>query len=132
MNIYKQLQEDKLVPGADRGLLSLIMSRICVDGKPMNDEDTIKALIILKKNTEKTIDLLKERDAGPLIDEETEFLMMVLNYLPQGATQEDVEMALASLNLPRTMKSMGPVMKALKSCFQVVDGNLVKSILLGE
>lgn len=130
--IYETIQKDKLQPNANRALLSLIMAEICIDGKPMNDEDAIKKLVQMKKNCVKTIELIKANSQeGDItaIDEEETFQFLIEQYLPKGASREDIEKTLIEFNLPKNMKSMGPLMANLKREFAVVDGNLVKSIL---
>lgn len=133
--IYERIQNDKLErlkQGGDRALLSLIMGEICVDGKPMDDEAAVKRLTQMVKTCDKNIELYKKAGKNEKSLEEATFRGIIMSYLPEPASQEDIEMCLAALNLPRTMKSMGEVMKNLKSVFQVVDGNLVKEVLMGK
>lgn len=92
--IYEQIRKDKL-KGKQRPLLSLLMSEICVDGKPMNDKDAVKTLVILQKNAQRTIEYLKEKGAIPgahgvgysdktraLMEDEAFFIAMIDGYLP--------------------------------------------------
>lgn len=133
--IYERIQNDKLErlkQGGDRALLSLIMGEICVDGKPMDDDKAVKRLTQMVKTCDKNIELYKKAGKNEKSLEEATFRGIIMSYLPEPASQEDIEMCLASLDLPRTMKSMGEVMKNLKSVFQVVDGNLVKEVLMGK
>jgi uncharacterized protein YqeY len=143
--IYEQLQKDKLKEGANRALLSLIMSEICTDGKPMDDKEAMKTLVILRKNSQKTIQLIvrkgshgahgvgftEEKDRRAYV-EEIAFYNLLEQYIPRGPNENDIENALAIINMGRTMKSMGALMAYLKAQYEVVDGNLVKSILTGE
>jgi hypothetical protein len=130
--IYKKIQKDKLQVNANRALLSLIMSEICKDGKPMENEDAIKKLVVMKKNATKTIELLLKNisSTDKKINEETIYLALIENYLPDACQCKDVEEALLFLNLPKDIKSMGIIMKHLKTKFDVIDGNIVKSVLL--
>jgi len=135
MTIYKRIVKDRMtrrLTTDQRGLYALIQSEICVDGKPMDDDKAVIRLTQMAKTCIKNITLYKSVENVEKVVEEQIFCGMIDEYLPQGATQEDIETVLSILNLPRTMKSMGPLMKKLKSSFQVVDGNLVKSILKGE
>ncbi len=135
MSIYKRIVKDKFdrdLSTDTRGLYALIQSEICIDGKPMEDDEAIKVLNSMVKTCNKNIDLYKHAGKVGMSLEEAVFRGMIQSYLPAGCVQEDVEMGLAILDLPRTMKSMGPLMKHLKEHFQVVDGNLVKSILMGK
>lgn len=135
MTIHDKIAKHRMGKGVstdDRGLLALIQSEICIDGKPMEDDMAVIRLTQMVKTCDKNIVLYKETENFDKAVEEAVFRGMLMTYLPTPANQEDIEMALAILDLPRTMKSMGPVMKHLKEIFQVVDGNLVKSILMGE
>lgn len=133
MDIYTKVQKDKLTDIENRPLLSLIMSEICIDGKPMTDTEAIKILVQLRKNSLRTIEEIEKRSPfeGDVVafDMEEGFISLLNRYLPKGATAEDVEVMLAELNLPRTMKSMGKLMGALKKKFEVVDGNMVRGLL---
>jgi len=131
MSIYQKIQKDKLQPGADRPLLSLIMGEICIDGKPMDDCKAITRLSQMVKVCEKNIDLYKKADKFGKALEEASFQNLIKSYLPQGADEQDIESAIIELGIERNMKSMGILMANLKSKFAVVDGNLVKSALMG-
>ena len=131
MTIYQTIQKDKLKPGANRAELSLIMGEICIDGKPMDDAAAIVRLTQMKKTCEKNLKIYQDAGAAERWNEEEIFMNTICGYLPKGAEKEDVERVLSELNLPKEMKSMGPLMATLKREFAVVDGNLVKSILIG-
>lgn len=140
MSIYTQIQRDKSTKIDDRALLSLIMSEICVDGKPMSDDRAILKLIQLKKNAQKNIELYNDRldvmegESNPsllkAIESESAFIALIDWYLPDAASLDDILGAISELGLERTIKSMGPIMAHLKRSFAVVDGNLVRSALL--
>lgn len=130
MSIYETIQRDKLVPGANRATLSLIMSEITVDGKPMSDSDAITRLSQMKKTCEKNIVIYQTNRNESMEFEEIDFIEAIIAYLPAGATEKDIEMAIIAVGAEKSMKSMGKVMGYLKKSFAVVDGNLVKNILL--
>lgn len=131
MTIYQTIQKDKLKPGANRAELSLIMGEICIDGKPMDDEAAIVRLTQMKKTCEKNLKIYQDAGAADRWNDEECFMNVICGYLPKGAEREDIERVLADLGLSREMKSMGPLMASLKREFAVVDGNLVKSVLIG-
>lgn len=143
MTIYETVMLNRRVKGADRPLLSLIAAEICIDGKPICDVDAIKKLTQMKKNCQKTIDLMNDRvETGVMelspdladiqkLEDEKYYLQLIENYLPKGAEVSDIEAAIIATGVERNMKSMGRVMGYLKSNFAVVDGNLVKSALMG-
>ncbi len=142
MTIYERMTKEKLQrlkQGTDRGLISLLMSEICKDGRPMEDKDAVVRLTQIKKTCARNIEIFKDTVLlegadedlfASKIDEENDFREMINEYLPQGAEPEDVEQALAVLNLPRTIRSIGEVMKHLKKSFEVVDGTMVRNLLL--
>jgi len=133
MTIYEELQRDKEAKRLKKenlSTLSLLMSEICKDGKPLPDEEAIKRLSQMKKVCDKNISLY--RDAGKYNSALSEIVYQstIDKYLPKGATELDIENVIEYIGLERSMKRMGQLMKELKKFFQVVDGNLVKSILL--
>lgn len=132
MSIYKKVMGDRNIKGADRALLSLIAGEICIDGKPMDDDTAIKRLSQMVKVCCKNVDLYTDAGNTTMALAETVFRDMIEVYLPKGASEEDIKIALLEIDLPKTMKSMGRLMGHLKQKFAVVDGNLVKSILMGE
>lgn len=132
MTIYERIVHDKNQPDADRAMLSLIQGEICVDGKPMSDKDAIVRLGQMVKTCDKNVEIYSKARKTLRAQDEYHFRQLIRIYMPTPASEEDVEMTLAELNLPRTMKSMGPLMKELKSKFEVVDGNMVKALLMGE
>jgi len=134
MSIYEEIQKQKLIMREDRAELSLIQSEICKDGKPMSDSDAIKVLTSMSKVCAKNIEEYSSRNLNEKVIEEGRFLGLIGLFLPAPATAEDVKCAIAELfgaDHTPTMKDMGKVMGKLKQSFEVVDGNLVKSILLG-
>ncbi len=144
MSIYEKMQEEKiqrLKQGLGRGLISLLMGEICIDGKPMDDKGAVIRLAQMKKTCVRNIEIYKstmlldsadEELFTDKIIEEVVFMELIEDYLPQGAEPNDVLGALAVLCLPRTIKSIGKVMKYLKDEFDVVDGLMVKNILLSD
>ena len=131
MSIYQAIQKDKLKVGANRPLLSLIMSEICVDGKPMNDNDAIKRLSQMVKVCGKNIDIYTKAENTTMALSESVFRDMIETYLPKGADEQDIESAIRELGVDRDVKSMGKGMTFLKGKFSIVDGNLVRSALVG-
>lgn len=131
MTIHERLQKDKFTNLDDRPLLALIQGEICVDGKPMGDKDAVIRLSQMSKTCDKNVELYKKSDNYGQALKEVEFQTLIKTYMPQGAEKKDVEQAIAQLAVEPNMKSMGTVMGYLKNKFEVVDGNLVKSVLLG-
>lgn len=132
MTIYKTIMKDRNEKDADRPLLSLIAGEICVDGKQMDDNAAIKRLSQMAKVCTKNIELYSKACNTSMAYAEVVFRDMIEVYLPKGATEIDIKMAIIAVGAEKSMKSMGKVMGYLKNNFKVVDGNLVKNILLGK
>lgn len=131
MSIYKRIQNDKFKNLEQKSLLSLIQSEVCIDGKPMCDNDAIVRLSQMSKVCDKNIKLYSDAGKQDKVNEENAFKDLIQNYLPEAAKASDIESAISELGVERSMKSMGLVMARLKREFAVVDGNLVKSVLTG-
>ena len=131
MSIYETIMRQRRF-GKERGILSLIASEICVDGKPMCDADSIKRLTQMVKVCNKNIKLYADALNKDMVFKEKMFKLTVESYLPKGAEKSDIENVIKELNVEKNMNSMGRVMGELKKSFAVVDGNLVKNILLGK
>lgn len=132
--IYDRIKLDRKYSSnmEKRSVMGVVMNEITIDGKPMVDNDAIKRLTQLRKASVGNIKLYRERGGrDDSISKEVEFISIVNNYLPMEAGKEDIADAITSLNIENpTMKDMGRVMGHLKKTFGVVDGNLVKSILI--
>jgi len=133
MTIYEKIAEErKDFACGNRATLSLLLSEICIDGKPMSDKDAIARLTQMKKVADKNIVLYHNAGKhGPALDEAS-FAAIIEEFLPSSATAKEITTEIEKLGLPYEMKSMGPLMKHLKSKFEVVDGTIVKKVLMRE
>lgn len=130
--IYDEIKEDRLLKPKDRAQLAVIMNEITVDGKPMNDKDAIKKLTQMKKACVKNIAIYGGAGRADMFDKEVGYMKLIECYLPAGATREKVIETIETLGIEKNMKSMGKLMSHLKKEYEVVDGNLVKDILMGK
>lgn len=129
--IYDKIKEDRLNRPKDRAQLAVIMNEITVDGKPMNDKDAVKKLTQMKKACVKNIALYGGAGRADMFDQEVGYMKLIDDYLPEGATEEKILAAIDYLGVEKNMKNMGILMSYLKKEYEVVDGNLVKNILMG-
>lgn len=137
MNIYKRIQTDKDATKnmETRASLSLLQGEICKDGKQLPDADAIKILSSMIKVCNKNIVLYKEKELVDHVVQEQLSITQISKYLPVSATAKDIEAVIATLfpdDYTASMKDMGKVMGVLKQTHELVDGNLVKNILLNK
>lgn len=129
MSIYQRIRKDR-TNGIDRVVLSVIMNEIVIDGKEMPDNKAIEKLNQMAKVSRKSIKLYKDSNKLKQLNEEEKFLNCINNYLPKAATEDEIINTINNLGVRKDIKSMGLVMKELKNNFKIVDGSLVKQILL--
>lgn len=136
MSIYEKIAKDRMrkeLTMFQRGMYAVIQSEICVDGKPMSDDDAIKKMMSMVKTCDKNVKLFEKNGRCEKINEELDFRGMIEEYIPEEmtkqATPEDVKNTLTTLGLPCSMRSMKDVMIHLKKGFPIVDGGMVKDIL---
>lgn len=128
--IYQQIQQDRLKKEADRTRLAVIMSEITIDGKPMNDQDAIKKLTQMRKSVSSNIVIYKKANKTKQLQSEEKYLICIDKYLPPAATAKDIIAVIQKNNIEKNIKSMKVIMQILKKNFDVVDGGLVRQILL--
>jgi uncharacterized protein YqeY len=128
--IYQQIQQDRMKNGADRTRLAVIMSEITVDGKPMSDSDAIEKLTQMRKSVSNNIVIYKKTNKIKQLDGEEKYLIYINKYLPPAATADDIIAVIEENGIEKNIKSMKDVMQILKKNFDVVDGGLVRQILL--
>lgn len=143
MTIYSRIAKDRMtkdIANNNRSMLGLIQSIIMIDTTPMDDEQAIKVMREIQGSCLKNFKLYDEKGYHKKAQEELAFFDLMQRYLPdlppeevpKEPTDEDIEMTLAKLNLPRTVRSMKPLMAALKEEFNTIDGKHVRNLLMGE
>ena len=134
MNIYEKIKTDRAMSSdvKKRSVMGVVMNEITIDGKAMDDKSAVKKLTNMRKGCLNNIKLYEETDKHlNEIRKEEDFIIVINKYLPAEAQTRDIEMAITALGIVHpTMKNMGNVMGYLKQNFEVVDGNLVKSVLM--
>lgn len=126
--IYDEISKHRR-SGINRKLLSVIMSEITIDGKPMQDKEAIERLKQMKKQSLMCIDLYTKACNEKQADQERKYLECINNYLPKEATREQIIEVIKELNIEKGIKNMGRLMKELNNRFQVVNGSLVKELI---
>ncbi len=132
MTIYEKIEKDRKDFSSDRASLALLLSEICVDGKPMADPEAIERLFQMRKVAARNVVLYIGTGNQDTAAEETAFMNLITTYLPLPASEDDIKKAIKALDIDYSMRNMGTLMKHLKAEFRVVDGSLVKTVLMGE
>lgn len=107
-----------------------LMNRQIEKGAELTDEETTKALQSLVKQRRDSIEQYTNAGRIDLADKEQSEIAVLEDYLPQGASVEEIEAAVAEAITEtgaNSMKEMGLVMKAAMAKLQgkTVDGKLV-------
>lgn len=135
VSIYENVQNDKVGVAENKSFIALIQSEICIDGKPMNDKKATAKLLEMFVTCRKNIEVYADAKRTEAVQEEVMFMGLVEKYLPFTpliACQDDVAAVIESAGVEKSMKCMGMVMGKLKKDFHIVDGNMVKSFLMGK
>src|SRR5688500_10627099 len=107
-----------------------LMNRQIEKGGELADDEVSKALQSLVKQRRDSIDQYQKAGRSDLAAKEAAEISHIEAYLPQAATPEEIEMAVAEAVVETgaaSMKEMGIVMKAAQAKLQgkTVDGRLV-------
>lgn len=107
-----------------------LMNRKIEKGSDLTDEEVQKALQSLVKQRRDSIEQYEKAARPELAAKEASEISHIEDYLPQSATPEEIERAVAEAVAETgasSMKDMGTVMKAAQAKLQgkTVDGKLV-------
>lgn len=107
-----------------------LMNRKIEKGSDLTDEDVTKALQSLVKQRRDSIEQYENAGRSQLAAKEASEISHISVYLPQAATPEEIEQAVAEAVTETgasSMKEMGTVMKAALAKLQgkTADGKLV-------
>ena len=107
-----------------------LMNRQIEKGADLTDEEITKALQSLVKQRRDSIEQYENAGRIELAEKEKSELVVIEEYLPQGATKEEIEQAVAqaiSETGATSIKEMGAVMKAAQALLagKSADGRLV-------
>jgi uncharacterized protein YqeY len=117
-----------------RMVKAYVMNREIEKGDPLTDEEMTKALQSLVKQRRDSIEQYEKAGRQELADKELAEIEVIDQYLPQAATREEIERAVAAAieeTGATTMREMGAVMKAAqaKLAGRSADGRTVSEIV---
>jgi uncharacterized protein len=111
-----------------------VMNREIEKGSALTDEELTKAFQSLVKQRRDSIEQYEKAGRQELADKERAEIEVIEAYLPQAATREEIEQAVAaaiSETGATSMREMGAVMKAAQARLagQSADGRTVSEIV---
>ena len=113
-----------------RMVKAAMMNRQIEKGSELDDDDMQKLLRSLVKQRRDSIEQYEKAGRQELVDKEKAEIEVIENYLPQAASQEEIEQAVAAAIAEtgaNSMKDMGKVMKAAQAALagKNADGRAV-------
>lgn len=113
-----------------RMVKAAIMNRQIEKGGELDDEETQKLLRSLVKQRRDSIEQYEKAGRQELVDKEQSEINVIEAYLPQGASQAEIEAAVSAAIAETgatSMKDMGKVMKAAQAALagKNADGKMV-------
>ena len=99
-----------------RMLKAAIMNKGVEKGRDLDDQEVLQVINALVKQRRDSIEQFRNAGRTDLVDKETAELTILSAYLPPGASQEDIEAAVAAAIAETgatSAKDMGKVMKAV-------------------
>ncbi len=117
-----------------RMVKAALMNRQIEKGGALTDEETTKALRSLVKQRRDSIEQYEKGRRQELADKERAEIEVIEAYLPQAASREEIEQAVAlaiSETGASSMRDMGAVMKAAQARLagRNADGRMVSEIV---
>lgn len=111
-----------------------VMNREIEKGSELTDEELTKAMQSLVKQRRDSIEQYEKAGRQELADKERSEIEVIESYLPQAATREEIEQAVAaaiSETNATSMRDMGAVMKAAQASLagRSADGRVVSEIV---
>ena len=113
-----------------RMVKAAMMNRQIEKGSELDDDDMQKLLRSLVKQRRDSIEQYEKAGRQELVDKEKAEIDVIETYLPQAASQEEIEQAVAAAMAETgatSIKDMGKVMKAAQAALagKNADGKLV-------
>lgn len=111
-----------------------VMNREIEKGSALTDEEVTKAMQTLVKQRRDSIEQYEKANRQELADKERAEIEVIEGYLPQAATREEIEQAVAAAineTGATSMREMGAVMKAVQARLagRNADGRTVSEIV---
>ena len=117
-----------------RMVKAAMMNRQIEKGSELDDEEMLKLLRSLVKQRRDSVEQYEKAARQDLADKEKAEIAIIEAYLPQSASQEEIERAVTAAIAETgaaSMKDMGQVMKATQSRLagKNADGRMVSEIV---
>ncbi|MBA3804429.1 MAG: GatB/YqeY domain-containing protein [Acidobacteria bacterium] len=114
-----------------------VMNREIEKGEPLTDEELMKVLQSLVKQRRDSVEQFEKAGRTELAEKERAEIVVIEEYLPQAATREEIERAVAEAIAETgasTMKEMGAVMKAAQARLagRSADGRMLSESVKGK
>jgi uncharacterized protein YqeY len=119
--------KDELRLSVLRGIKSAIQYKETEKIRALDETESIQLLQTLVKQRKESIDQFTRGNRADLVDKETKELAIIEAYLPAGASEAEMDAAIARAiaeTSASSMKQMGAVVKAAKTALEgkTVDG----------
>jgi len=113
-----------------RGIKAAIKHKEVEKIRPLDEAEAIQILQMLVKQRKESIEQFAKGNRPELVDKETKELAIIESYLPAGASEAEMDAAIAKAiagSGATSIKQMGAVVKAAKAALEgkTVDGKLL-------
>ncbi len=139
MNLAEKIQKDlvdamrakeELRLSVLRGIKAAIKHKEVEKIRPLDEAEAIQILQMLVKQRKESIDHFAKGNRPKLVAKETKELAIIESYLPAGASEAEMDAAIAKAiaeSGATSIKQMGTVVKAAKAALEgkTVDGKLL-------
>ena len=117
-----------------RMVKAAMMNRQIEKGSELDDDDMQKLLRSLVKQRRDSIEQYEKAGRQELVDKEKAEIGVIETYLPQAASREEIEQAVAAAIAETgatSMKDMGGVMKTVQAALagKNADGRLISEVV---
>jgi uncharacterized protein YqeY len=117
-----------------RMVKAAMMNRQIEKGSELDDDDMQKLLRSLVKQRRDSIEQYEKAGRQELVDKEKVEIEVIETYLPQAASQDEIEQAVAAAIAETgatSMRDMGKVMKTVQAALagKNADGKLVSEVV---
>jgi uncharacterized protein len=120
-----------------RMVKAAMMNREIEKGGELDDDEMMKLLRSMVKQRRDSVEQYEKGGRQDLVDKELAEIVVIESYLPQAASREEIEQAVAAAvkdTAASSMKDMGKVMKAVqkKLAGRNADGRTLSEIVKGK